>query len=285
MLKSRAAYDQSVQRTTCAICGRRLTLVIVNSVVRAEVAADLKSTSKCGNRVGCAGGALMSHESSLLVVAGPDAMPAAPNGNVAFGAVTSLPPAAKADPAISREAVIARTKSFFILLLSYTRLLRTTDSNGYGVTLSRRYDHLPRQILSFSCFSVVVTVWPNIREVNTRMAILWGYAIRAVGKFARSISEPLPQTTTNYVIAASPAAPPRAALSIPREVRSRRAPRRHSPHSTSIPTFISTSRRATRAWRFVRPVRLAFFFESRDRHEERRIHAALRQPGVSLLRI
>src|SRR6266545_3902783 len=46
MLKSRAGYDQSVQTTTCAICGRSVTFTIVNSVVRAVVWGDLKSTSK-----------------------------------------------------------------------------------------------------------------------------------------------------------------------------------------------------------------------------------------------
>src|SRR5258706_14339551 len=114
MLKSRAANDQSVQITQCAIWGTRLVFVMVNRVVRAEVAGDLKSTSKYGSSSVAAGATLMSHESSLLVVAGPEAIPAAPNGNVAFGA-TWRPPAAKADPANSREAVIARTKSFFIL--------------------------------------------------------------------------------------------------------------------------------------------------------------------------
>src|SRR5258708_4836945 len=130
MLKSRAANDQSVQTTTWAICGTRLTFVMVNRVVRAVAAGDLKSTSKNGNSSVAAGAVLMSHASSLFVVVGPEAMPGVPNANVAFGVTSpSLPaPAANAEPAMRREA--ARTISFYILF-SYTSLLRTTDSNGH----------------------------------------------------------------------------------------------------------------------------------------------------------
>src|SRR6266568_9428994 len=126
MLKSSAANDQSVQTTTWAICGTRLVFVMVNSVVRAVVAGDFQSTSKNGRSSVAAGAVLMSHESSLFVVAGPEAIPGEPNANVAFGA-TILPPApaANAEPTIRREA--ARTMSFFILF-SYTSLMRTTDS-------------------------------------------------------------------------------------------------------------------------------------------------------------
>ncbi len=100
---------------------------MVNRVVRAVVAGDLKSTSKNGSSSVAAGAVLMSHASSLFVVVGPEAMPGVPNANVAFGC-TSLPAPANAEPAIRREA--ARTISFFILF-SYTSLLRTTDSNGH----------------------------------------------------------------------------------------------------------------------------------------------------------
>src|SRR5258708_26505336 len=106
MLKSRAANDQSVQTTTWAICGTRLTFVMVNRVVRAVVAGDLKSTSKNGSSSVAAGAVLMSQASSLFVVVGPEAMPGVPNANVAFGAIPSLPPApaANAEPAIRKES-------------------------------------------------------------------------------------------------------------------------------------------------------------------------------------
>src|SRR6476619_5069918 len=113
MLKSRAGYDQSVQTTTCAICGRSEVFTIVNRVVRAVVCGDLKSTSKYGSN-SVAAGALdaMSHVSSLFVDVG-----SRPLLNVAFGATANLLPAAKAEPATSRIAI--RTMSFFISF-SYT---------------------------------------------------------------------------------------------------------------------------------------------------------------------
>src|SRR3954465_10948444 len=107
MLKSRAANDQSVQMTTWAICGTRLVFVMVNSVVRAVVAVDLKSTSKYGSSSVAAGATLMSHASSLFVVVGPEAIPGPPNAKVAFGVTRCLVvpvPAAKAEPTIRREA-------------------------------------------------------------------------------------------------------------------------------------------------------------------------------------
>src|ERR1043166_384238 len=83
MLKSRAGNDQSVQRTTCAICGRSVTFTIVNSVVRAVVWGELKSTSKYGSSSVAAGAFdAMSHVSSLLVDVGSN-----PLLKVAFGAV------------------------------------------------------------------------------------------------------------------------------------------------------------------------------------------------------
>src|SRR5258706_11556859 len=119
MLKSRAANDQSVQITQCAIWGTRLVFVMVNRVVRAVVAVDLKSTSKYGSSSVAAGATLMSHASSLFVVVGPEAIPGPPNAKVAFGVTRrEVPvPAAKAEPTIRREA--ARTKSFFILFSYY----------------------------------------------------------------------------------------------------------------------------------------------------------------------
>ena len=81
MLKSSAAYDQSVHSTTCATCGRRLVLVIVKSVVLAADAAETKSTSKYGSSNVAAGATPMSHVSSLFVDAGE------PAANVAFGAI------------------------------------------------------------------------------------------------------------------------------------------------------------------------------------------------------
>src|SRR5438045_831951 len=70
MLKSSAANDQSVQRTTCAICGISDVFVIVNTVVRAVWPGEVKSTSKYGNSSVAAGNTPMSQESSLFVVAG-----------------------------------------------------------------------------------------------------------------------------------------------------------------------------------------------------------------------
>src|SRR5438552_6388995 len=102
MLKSRAAYDQSVQTTTCAICGKALTFVIVNNVVRAVVCVDRKSTSKYGSNNVAAGATPMSHESSLFVVVGPLKTPGAPKVKVAFGTGVSVRCrfTANADPAI-----------------------------------------------------------------------------------------------------------------------------------------------------------------------------------------
>src|SRR5919205_2826622 len=108
MLKSRAGNDQSVQTTTWAICGRSLVFTIVNSVVRAVVCGDLKSTSKYGsNSVAAGAEEAMSHVSSLFVDVG-----SRPLLNVAFGATLIGFPAAKAEPATSRTAI--RTMSFFI---------------------------------------------------------------------------------------------------------------------------------------------------------------------------
>src|ERR1041385_5239278 len=118
MLKSRAGNDQSVQTTTCAICGRSVVFVIVNRVVRAVVCGDLKSTSKYGSNNVAAGAVLMSHESSLFVVVGPIAAPPVPKENVAFGVTPSLV-LATAAPAIRRVAARARIRTFFISF-SYT---------------------------------------------------------------------------------------------------------------------------------------------------------------------
>src|SRR2546421_590261 len=107
MLKSRAGNDQSVQTTTCAICGRSVVFTIVNSVVRAVVWGDLKSTSKYGsNSVAAGAEEAMSHVSSLLVDVGNS-----PLFNAAFGA-TFRRPLAKAEPATSSSAII--TMRFFI---------------------------------------------------------------------------------------------------------------------------------------------------------------------------
>src|SRR6266487_4362663 len=117
MLKSRSGNDQSVQTTTCAICGRSVTFTIVNSVVRAVVWGDLKSTSKYGsNSVAAGAEEAMSHVSSLFVDVG-----SSPLLNVAFGATPRCGLfAAKAEPATSRTAI--RTMSFFISF-SYTSRL------------------------------------------------------------------------------------------------------------------------------------------------------------------
>src|SRR5437660_1879440 len=70
MLKVRAAYAQSVQSVTWAICGWALTLVTVKTVVRAEAEDETKSTSKYGSSSVAAGATPMSHESSLPARAG-----------------------------------------------------------------------------------------------------------------------------------------------------------------------------------------------------------------------
>src|SRR5437016_8858701 len=44
------------------------------------------------------------------------------------------------------------------------------------------------------------TIGRFIRQVNSRNAILWDYAIRLGGRFCRIISKTLPGTTTNHVI-------------------------------------------------------------------------------------
>src|SRR5207244_11917327 len=107
MLKSRAGNDQSVQTTTCAICGRSVVFTIVNSVVRAVVWGDLKSTSKNGsNSVAAGAEEAMSQVSSLFVDVG-----SSPLLNVAFGATVSRP-LAKAELATSSTAIT--TMSFFI---------------------------------------------------------------------------------------------------------------------------------------------------------------------------
>src|SRR3954465_1150093 len=67
MLKSRTGYDQSVQMVTCAICGYRVTFVIVKSVSSVRLVI---STSKCGRRSVAAGPTVTSQESSLLTVDG-----------------------------------------------------------------------------------------------------------------------------------------------------------------------------------------------------------------------
>ena len=109
MLKSRAGNDQSVQTTTCAICGRSVVFTIVNSVVRAVVWGDLKSTSKYGsNSVAAGAEEAMSHVSSLFVDVG-----SSPLLNVAFGD-TVMWLLSKAEPATSSTAI--RTMSFFISL-------------------------------------------------------------------------------------------------------------------------------------------------------------------------
>src|ERR1051326_3259726 len=107
MLKSSAGNDQSVQTTTCAICGRSDVFTIVNSVVRAVVWGDLKSTSKYGSSSVAAGAfEAMSHVSSLFVDVGSK-----PLLNVAFGAFWNVLPA-NAVVATSRTA--KRTMSFLI---------------------------------------------------------------------------------------------------------------------------------------------------------------------------
>src|SRR5436305_7281849 len=112
MLKSRTGNERSVQSVTCAICEKRLTLVIVNSVV--VVRADVVSTSKYGRSSVAAGATPMSHESSLFVVDGPAAAPPTPNWKVAFGFATTPGRAANAEPATRSVATKASVVSFFI---------------------------------------------------------------------------------------------------------------------------------------------------------------------------
>src|SRR5437764_9904034 len=116
MLKSSAGNDQSVQTTTCAICGSALTFVIVKIVVRAVVCGELKSTSKYGSNSVAAGAVLMSQLSSLFVVVGPNAAPPTPNWKVASGLTTLCVPA-NAEPAIASVAIRAHTKNFLICYL------------------------------------------------------------------------------------------------------------------------------------------------------------------------
>src|SRR3954453_19889101 len=142
MLKSRTGKDQSVQTVTWAICGRRLTFVIVKSVFCVRLAT---STSKYGRSRVAGGATPLSHESSLLVVVGPPATPGAPKLKVASGAGVRCRSTANAEPAIRRVASMARTKSFF-MLFSYTLNDCLEPWLRTAVTLSRRYDHLPRQI-------------------------------------------------------------------------------------------------------------------------------------------
>src|ERR1043166_2325137 len=110
MLKSRTGYDQSVQTTTCAICGRYPVFTILKNVSVARVAV---STSKYGRSSVAAGVVPMPHESSLFVVDGPAAAPPTPNVKVAFGAAVKLRPA-NAEPATRRVATKASVVSFFI---------------------------------------------------------------------------------------------------------------------------------------------------------------------------
>src|SRR4029078_949705 len=101
MVNSRAGKDQSVQTTTCAICERSDVFTMVNSVVRAVVCGDLKSTSKYGSS-SVAAGALeaISHVSSLLVDVGNS-----PLLNVALGDGWNALPAANAEVATSKTAM------------------------------------------------------------------------------------------------------------------------------------------------------------------------------------
>src|ERR1043165_8894856 len=67
-LKSTAGKPQSVQTTTCAICGRADVFTTVNSVVRAVVCGDVKATPKDGSSsVGAGAPGAMSHVSSFGV--------------------------------------------------------------------------------------------------------------------------------------------------------------------------------------------------------------------------
>jgi hypothetical protein len=91
MLKVKAANAQSVHTTQCAISGIWLVFVMVKIVVRAAARAARKSTSKYGKSNVAAGVTLMSHASSLFVVAGADTASGAPNVKLADGA-TGIPP-------------------------------------------------------------------------------------------------------------------------------------------------------------------------------------------------
>src|SRR5436305_1009837 len=160
MLESSAGNDQSVQRTTCAICGRSVVFTIVNSVVRAVVCGELKSTSKYGSSSVAAGAAdAMSHVSSLFVDVGRS-----PLLNVAFGATRPTP--AKAEPATRRTAI--STMSFFISF-SYTSnvefLLGTGSPSVDDTITSRVRFDLSVFISAFQKFRY--TVWRFIRQVNT----------------------------------------------------------------------------------------------------------------------
>src|SRR3954452_739831 len=67
MLKLSTGNDQSVQSVTCAICGKRVTFVIVKSVSSVRLVI---STSKYGRSSVAAGPTVTSHESSLFTVEG-----------------------------------------------------------------------------------------------------------------------------------------------------------------------------------------------------------------------
>src|ERR1043166_62140 len=128
MLKSRTGYDQSVQTTTCAICGRYPVFTTVKNVSTERVAV---STSKYGRSSGAAGVTPMSHESSLFVVDGPAAAPPTPNVKVAFGCACTPPGAtvAHAEPATRRVATKASVVSFFIDFLLHISNGNTRDSS------------------------------------------------------------------------------------------------------------------------------------------------------------
>src|ERR1051326_3177981 len=117
MLKSRTAYDQSVQTTTCAIGGSYPVFTTVKNVSVARVAV---SASKYGRSSVAAGVTPMSHESSLFVVDGPGAAPPTPNVKVAFGFAAGCTPRANADPATRRVATKASVVSFFIDFLLHS---------------------------------------------------------------------------------------------------------------------------------------------------------------------
>src|ERR1051325_2305820 len=125
MLKSRTGYDQSVQTTTCAICGDEDTFVIVNSVVSLEPAVAVMFTSKNGSNRVAAGMFVVSHESSLLVVVG-----LLPFENVALVDTSNRCPAPNADPAIASMATRAKIMSFLIYFISPTLILDDTNSSA-----------------------------------------------------------------------------------------------------------------------------------------------------------
>jgi len=76
------------------------------------------------------------------------------------------------------------------------------------------------------------TVGRFIRQVNSRNAILWGYAIQLGGKFWRIISKTLPDTTTNHVIFEA--------------LRTTSSPRRGPPFSGRWPFTLRASRQKGR---------------------------------------